>query len=205
MRTKGTAPTAAVCERCSAPFIPKRQTKGRFCSAECYRIWWRDNGQADYSKRGLDRLEELRAAGKDPRATEQAALKRKMAFRNTALQLSDTGRADDDAWAERASYWHDLAEPRHPEVFFRKPRIRRPLVLAGHGVRIRIDKGTLLVTEGLTHHPQTKRERRYFSGDPRLPSRIVLIDSPNGSLTLDAIAWLSRQSVPLVMIDWRGQ
>jgi len=205
MRTNRTATAPAVCERCGDSFLPKRQTKGRFCSAECYRAWWRENGQREYARRGLDRLEELRAVGKDPRATEQAALKRKMAFRNTALQLSDTGRADDDAWAQRASYWHDLAEPRHPEVFFRKPPIRRPLVLAGHGVRIRIDKGTLLVTDGLTHHPQTRRERRYFPGDPRLPSRIVVIDSPNGSLTLDAIAWLSRQSVPLVMIDWRGQ
>lgn len=79
------------------------------------------------------------------------------------------------------------------------------MVLTGHGVRLRVDKGTLLVTGGLTHHPQSRRERRYFPGDPRMPSRIMLIDSPNGSLTLDAIAWLSRQSVQLVMIDWRGQ
>jgi hypothetical protein len=54
----------AVCEQCRDDFVPKRQTKGRFCSAECYQTWWRSNGQREYSKRGLDRLEELRSEGR---------------------------------------------------------------------------------------------------------------------------------------------
>jgi hypothetical protein len=147
-----------VCEQCGVTFIPKRQTKGRFCSPDCYRTWWRANGQREYSKRGLARLEQLRSEGRDPRSSEQAAWKRKMAFRSTALTFVEAlSNSDDQAWAERGAYWQQLADPPQRLYLTRRPGQPRPLVLAGHGVRLRVEHGTLVVRHGFTHHPRMQR------------------------------------------------
>ncbi len=45
---------------------------------------------------------------------------------------------------------------------------------------------------------------RFFQGDWRLPSRIVLLDA-DGALSLDALSWLSNHRVPLIQINWRGE
>ncbi len=113
---------------------------------------------------------------------------------------------EDAAWSERGQYWIDTSTKpavwsgadsgRHVE--------RSPLVLNGHGVRLRIHQGSLLVQNGFTHYPQAREEYRFFPGDCKLPSRIILLDS-DGSITLDVIAWLSEQMVPLVMLSWRGE
>jgi hypothetical protein len=111
---------------------------------------------------------------------------------------------DDDAeWAERSAYWQEQAAwtPRHPH---QKRRHRNPLVLGGHGVRLRIDRGSLFVQNGFTHYPQRREEWRFFPGHPDLPSRIVVVDG-NGSLTFDVLAWLSAQGIPLVQVNWRGE
>jgi CRISPR-associated endonuclease Cas1 len=62
----------------------------------------------------------------------------------------------------------------------------------------------LVVRNGFTHYPQERQELRLFPGDRRLPSHIVVLDG-DGSISLDVIAWLSRQRVPLVLLDWRGE
>lgn len=198
------ASPVGVCENCGVRFVPKRQTKGRFCTAACYQAWWTKRGQREAAERGLRRLDELRAEGRDPRSTEQSAWKRKMAFRNTAITMLDDEASDDEAWAERGAYWQLEADP-DVRTLTRSPgKIRKPLVLAGHGVRLRIDYGSLLVRSGFTHHPQKAREYRFFPGDPRLPSRIVLVEV-DGYITFDVVSWLSRQGVPLVALDWRGR
>jgi CRISP-associated protein Cas1 len=78
------------------------------------------------------------------------------------------------------------------------------LILTGHGVRLRIDRGTLLVHDGFTHYPQAQKEFRFFPGDWRNPSRIVLVDG-HGSLSLDVLDWLYTQEIQLVRINWRGE
>jgi CRISPR-associated protein Cas1 len=111
---------------------------------------------------------------------------------------------DDDAeWAERSAYWQEQAAwtPRHPN---QKRRHRNPLVLGGHGVRLRIDRGSLFVQNGFTHYPQQREEWRFFPGHPDLPSRIVVVDA-DGSITFDVLAWLSTQGIPLVQVNWRGE
>src|SRR5689334_15171335 len=110
---------------------------------------------------------------------------------------------DDTDWAERSAYWQQQAvwTPRHPQ---QKRRHRNPLVLGGHGVRLRIDRGSLYIANGFTHYPQKREEWRFFPGHPDLPSRIVVVDG-DGGLTFDVLAWLSAQQIPLIQINWRGE
>ncbi len=117
---------------------------------------------------------------------------------------------DDDideeaAWAERGQYWEGTGEQvQDTSRIVTKRRVERePLVLNGHGVRLRVHQGSLVVLNGFTHYPQSRQELRFFPGDRKLPSRIVMLDS-DGSLSLDVISWLSEQGIPLVVLDWRG-
>jgi CRISP-associated protein Cas1 len=77
------------------------------------------------------------------------------------------------------------------------------LVLAGHGVSLRIEAGTLLIRNGFTHYPQKQETYRFFKGDADLPPRIIMVDG-TGSITFDVLTWLNEQKVPLVKIDWTG-
>lgn len=86
----------------------------------------------------------------------------------------------------------------------RQSRDRQPLILSGHGVRLRVRHGALEIQDGFTHYPQRRKEWRLFPGDWRLPSCIVMVDG-NGSLTFDVLAWLATQSIPLIQVNWRGE
>jgi len=109
-------------------------------------------------------------------------------------------------WARRGQHWQREAaeKPRPPSPYRRRKIERKPLVLVGHGVRLRVHKGTLQVQNGFTHYPQEREELRLFPGDSRLPSRIIALDS-DGSISLDVIKWLSQQGIPLVLLSWQGE
>jgi CRISPR-associated protein Cas1 len=74
----------------------------------------------------------------------------------------------------------------------------------GHGLRIYVDKGCLLVRDGNTHYPSVKREWRFFNGALDIPPAILVLDG-SGEITLDAIDWLATQGVPLIRLKWDGQ
>ncbi len=116
---------------------------------------------------------------------------------------SKTSGLDDADWAERNEYWLKKT-PLKSRQFSRRAGVRQVLILSGHGVILRVDHGTLLVQDGFTHYPQKRTTWRFFPGEWRVPSRIVILDA-NGSLSLDALSWLSRQNISLVQIDWRGE
>ena len=124
-------------------------------------------------------------------------LPQKTALRNFDLAQEET------AWADRCRYW--LTRPTTPK---RKgpPRRREhlPLVLAGHGMSLRVDHGALVVRGGFTHFPQEAEESRFFRGERNLPSRIVVLDG-SGTLSFDVLSWLLEQNVPLIRINWRGE
>ncbi len=112
--------------------------------------------------------------------------------------------ADDLAWAERCAYWQ--IEPAKPRLKHRRSRTnptRAPLILTGHGIRLRVDHGALVVRDGFTHYPQAADESRLFPGSRDLPSRIIVIDG-SGGLSFDVMSWLSEQQIPLIRIDWQG-
>lgn len=125
-------------------------------------------------------------------------------LRNSTIPSTDIplDEDNDNGWAERGEYWRQL----NVEVKQRgrKPRfLHQPLILTGHGIKIRVDRGTLLIRNGFTHYPQELEEYRFFPRDRRLPSRIAIIDG-DGGITLGALEWLSIQGVSLVQINWRG-
>ncbi len=105
-------------------------------------------------------------------------------------------------WAGRSHFW--VAPAKHaPRSRLRHPGAGQPLILSGHGMGLRINHGAIEVRNGFTHYPQAREERRFFRGDPKLPSRIILLDG-SGAVTLDVLAWLAEQNIPLIQLDWRG-
>jgi len=108
---------------------------------------------------------------------------------------------DDEAWAERNAHWAAASQPRGYRG--RRKRQDQPLILCGHGVTLRIDRGTLAIGDGFTHYPQERRSYRFFKGDLNLPPRIIMLDG-SGSLSFDVISWLSEQNVPLIRADYQG-
>jgi CRISPR-associated protein Cas1 len=114
----------------------------------------------------------------------------------------DQSLRDDTAWRERAEFWAEKLREK-PHNFHQKRRNRHPLILCGHGVRLSLDRGTLLVQNGFTHYPQQREEYRYFRGDPDLPSRILIVDA-SGSISFDVLAWLAEQQIPLIQLNWCG-
>ena len=107
-----------------------------------------------------------------------------------------------NSYANRCAFWIAQSAPK----FSRRVREReqRPLILTGHGLSLRVDKGSLLVRDGYTHFPQKQREWRFFNAALDIPPSIVVIDG-SGDITMDAIDWLARHRVPLIRIRWDGQ
>jgi CRISPR-associated endonuclease Cas1 len=114
------------------------------------------------------------------------------------------GNTNDNHWSNRGEYWLKKLNPVPQYKAQKRQRIHRPLILSGHGIRLNVDCGTLLIKCGFTHYPQKREEYRFFPKDRQLPSRIVILDG-DGSITFDALEWLSQQGVPLVQIDWKGE
>ncbi len=104
-------------------------------------------------------------------------------------------------WVERSELWQSSAM--RPNS--RGPRQRgAPIILCGHGMSLSVDKGTLLIRDGLTHYPQERTEHRIFQGDPTRPERIMVVDG-SGGVSFDVIDWLRDQDIALIRVDWRGK
>lgn len=118
--------------------------------------------------------------------------------------LRKTHPSDDYQWLKRGAVWEkkNLKKKRKPGT--PHDQANPPLVLAGHGVNLKIHRGSLVVQNGFTHYPQKREEYRFFAGSRSLPSRIVLLEA-DGVLSLDVIGWLSKQKVPLVLLNWLGE
>jgi CRISP-associated protein Cas1 len=105
-------------------------------------------------------------------------------------------------WAFRSENWiSDAAKIDKKRK--RRERNAWPLILCGHGISLKIDKGCLVIREGFTHYPQEQTKYRFFRGDLELPPRILLLDG-SGTLSFDVLTWLSQQGVVLVRICWNG-
>ena len=110
--------------------------------------------------------------------------------------------ADDTQWATRSSMWQARVEKASAR---RTKRAKPPpaIILAGHGVSLRVENGSLTIQKGFTHYPQKREIIRYFRGDVALPERIILLDG-SGSISFDVLSWLAEQKVSLIRINWKG-
>jgi CRISPR-associated protein Cas1 len=115
-------------------------------------------------------------------------------------EMSAVVRSDD--YANRCAFWIAESAPKFSRRI--REREQQPLILTGHGLSLRVDKGSLLVRDGYTHFPQKQREWRFFNSALDIPPTIVVIDG-SGDITMDAIDWLARHRVPLMRIRWDGQ
>ena len=106
-----------------------------------------------------------------------------------------------DEWPDRCRYWAAKADATPARK--RRERRAEPLVLTGHGLSVRVDKGCLIVKGGNTHYPAEVRELRFFRGNLDIPPRIIAVDG-SGTLTLDALDWMAEQGVVFVRINYDG-
>ena len=106
------------------------------------------------------------------------------------------------SWASRADFWLEESEPK--TIRRRREREKHPLILTGHGLSLRVDKGCLLVRDGNTHYPADRREWRFFKGALDIPPAFIILDG-SGEITLDAMDWLATQDVPLIRLRWDGE
>jgi CRISP-associated protein Cas1 len=101
---------------------------------------------------------------------------------------------DGQAWTARGQFWSARAVRRRGE----------PLVIAGHGIAIRVKRGALAVSHGFTHFPQPKEQQLFFPGERRRPRMIIVLDAASGVITFDAMFWCAEQQVPLILLDYQG-
>jgi len=111
--------------------------------------------------------------------------------------------ADHDEWAERCRFWLAEYEASIPKRK-RRERQAHPLILTGNGMSMRVNRGALVIRDGLTHYPQDAKEHRFFPGGLENPPRIVLVDG-SGEITLDAIDWLAEQNITLIRLRCDGR
>src|SRR6516162_10062699 len=73
------------------------------------------------------------------------------------------------------------------------------VTLTGYGIRLHIERGHLIIQDGVADQRRQARFARVGHGLRRL----VIIGS-DGSISLAAIRWLARQSVSLAIIERNG-
>jgi CRISP-associated protein Cas1 len=109
---------------------------------------------------------------------------------------------DDSHWAVRSGMWRDRLE----KALARRTKRAKAfpaLILAGHGVSLRIRGGALEIQNGLTHFPQSRETHLFFRRDADLPERIILLDG-SGSISFDVLSWLAEQKISFIRINWKG-
>jgi CRISP-associated protein Cas1 len=118
------------------------------------------------------------------------------------LRITSSRDQGSSAYGDRCAFWIAESEPKFPRRV--REREATPLLLTGHGLSLRVDKGCLLVRDGNTHYPAERREWRFFNAALDIPPAFVVLDG-SGNITLDAIDWLARHRVPLIRLRWDGQ
>ena len=114
--------------------------------------------------------------------------------------LSDS--KTNDEWPIRCAYWQSEYQKQIPKRKRRETQ-KASLVLSGNGLSINVDKGRLIVKDGFTHYPQKAVRFEFFKGALDIPPRVVIVDG-NGSISIDAIGWLSEQNVDLIRVAYNG-
>ncbi len=94
---------------------------------------------------------------------------------------------------------HDVTATTLAEVYARDATNTAVLVLDGHGLRLSVERGHLLLHDGIGVH----RRSRWLSRAQRTVRRIVVLGH-TGHLTLEAIRWCAEVGIALVQLDTHG-
>src|SRR5262245_49951050 len=92
-----------------------------------------------------------------------------------------------------------LSSAHNPATFTQLTPRRGVLTLSGYGIRVRVDRGHLLVEDGIGAQRRVARLPRVGH---RL-RRLVVIGS-DGAVSLAAIRWLADQRAAFLMLDRNG-
>jgi CRISP-associated protein Cas1 len=121
---------------------------------------------------------------------------------NMDSQAMSLGISQPSTWHERCEFWSKGPDPKTTRHV--REREGASLVLTGHGLSMRVEKGSLVVRDGHTHFPAKPRMWRFFPAALDVPPAIVVLDG-SGDITLDAMDWLSTQGIPLIRLRWNGR
>ncbi len=92
---------------------------------------------------------------------------------------------------------HQTATAEHiAAAFSRDPTKDHVVVVDGYGVRVHVNRGHLIIEDGIGVH---RRQRRYSRADRTLRRLVILADT--GNVTLDAIRWCADLGVAVIHID----
>jgi CRISPR-associated protein Cas1 len=105
---------------------------------------------------------------------------------------------DDIAWATRSGMWQSRVAKASARRT-KRAKAQPALILAGHGVSLRVEGDALTIQNGFMHYRQQREIIRYFRGDVALPERIILLDGSR-SISFDVLSWLSEQKVSFIRI-----
>jgi CRISP-associated protein Cas1 len=183
-----------VCRQCRGD-IPQTQRRSAYCSYSCY-LRWRDlhtrpllgggRPRRPRSDVNVSRPYDASLAPEDDRPLEVFP----------ARTIADD--ADGTAWAARGAHWAERTAKADTSG------AGRVLILSGHGVSLRLERGGLVVRSGFTYYPQRPVIERIFPADRSKPERIVVLDS-DGSISFDVLRWCDRQGISVAWLNWQGK
>lgn len=76
------------------------------------------------------------------------------------------------------------------------------LFLSGYGIDLSVENGRLHIKDGQGH----KKESREIILKPKGDEYdSIVIDGHSGNVSLDAMKWLSKQNIPLTILNWDGR
>jgi CRISP-associated protein Cas1 len=95
-----------------------------------------------------------------------------------------------NAWKKSGESWQGATR--------KALKAKKTLVLSGHGIQLKVERGALLVKDGMTHHPQEVEERTLYRGIHGV-EQIVVVD-PTGMITFDALKWCASQQISILVL-----
>jgi len=77
------------------------------------------------------------------------------------------------------------------------------LLLSGYGITINVDGGRLHIKDG--HDKDKSNPKEYIYKPKFIDLDNIIIYGHSGNITLDAIKWLTKQSVQITVLNWDGR
>lgn len=120
------------CPQCGKPLIGLKSTQ-KFCNRECWNQYWREHVKTKLHTR------------RDQYWAEKHGTR-------TADDYDREQVSDGELWLARSRFWLE-----ERDCFSLKSKPKRlpdskPLILTGHGVQLKTERGALVVRDGYTHY-----------------------------------------------------